>query len=118
MDFRKISLIIFISAVIILAVGVLFYIWREQGRSRNLNTQKMDVQPAAEQPAAGSQAAAAAKTKAVPEPTEAQIQARITEKKTIINQTSKGRPYTDEELYFMSFPRAAAIKELKAGLAP
>lgn len=112
MGTKKIALIIFLIALILLSIGFVIFATRNSKNSlnpgalnqsaiqENLDNQVPD-NPAKEGPAAHIQF------------TDEQIEQKIEEKKQIISEQAKDRPFTDDELYFLSFPEEAAVEELK-----
>jgi|GEM_PF-6783197 len=110
MDIKKLSLIIFLLCVILLSVGIIVFIGREQSRQRNLRLSAWQTPPLAENALNNQKAANPA---AAPNFTEEQIRKKIDDKKQQIGASSKGRTLTDDELYFLSFPREAAVKDLQ-----
>jgi hypothetical protein len=115
MNNRRVALVIFLIALILLSAGFIVFFSRQISRKSTLQTNLLKTAPAGT--ATTSQAAknsAAAK----PAPatfTDAQINAKIAATKQQINSASKGRSLTDDELYFLSFPKEAALQKLQQG---
>lgn len=114
METRKIALIIFLIALIFLALGVIVYVARQRAEVKNLQTGKISVPVGVSgNKAATTTGNTGVVTKEGKPITEEQINAKIEATKAQISQGAKGRAYTSDELFFISSPRKAAISELQ-----
>jgi len=110
MNFKKIALIVFLIGLIILSIGFIIFVSREQGRKNNLQTKILF------EPRSGEADKLENNQKnnpaLAPIPSEEAIQTTIQETKQQISQEAEGRAFTDEELFFISNPRQAAIDKI------
>ncbi len=113
MNERKIALVVFLIGLILLSIGFIIFFGQSQSRRNNLKTDVLTAAPAAQDKLNNQPASTQAPSKTEPTFTEEQINQKIEATRQTINEQSRNRALTDQELYFLSFPREAAIKELK-----
>jgi hypothetical protein len=116
MNSKRIALIVFLIGLVLLAVGFVIFFSQSMTRKNNLQTNLLKAPLSADQAANNQGHKNSTANPAAPKVfTDEQINQKIEATKQQINQQAKNRALTDSELYFLSAPRAAAIKALQTG---